>query len=331
MSSLNQSSGFSSTTDGASKCFRYISLRQCWRKFKEVAGARPVFSPSSVDVVTGRILDSQVSSILPLSPAAGSMEVVGGRYQSFSLFIQPIPTRFELDEMCNLWERDVTVSFDLHIGGPLLVPYIQGDTRGQVRSLTRQAISLTVGANCRKHEFFSAVARCRKRVNGGCIWFWINVGLISVHPQFFSIKQDSSIKRISVLLSGLMYSHCFHAWQQEHRRRPDAYVTVNQTDQIRRESFGARLLDPRHGDIIFRFPEIVQGNPEEKTLFASSDLLCRFSPYFKQCTLFHDLAKSSVAWRIFGKHATEFRIPSLIRQWSKYQYSRFEGKVPGNI
>jgi hypothetical protein len=61
-----------------------------------------------------------------------------GRYQSFSLLIQPIPTRFELDEMCNLWDRDVTVYFDLHIGGGLLQPYLQGETRGQIRSLNRQ-------------------------------------------------------------------------------------------------------------------------------------------------------------------------------------------------
>ena len=61
-----------------------------------------------------------------------------GRYQSFSLLIQPIPTRFELDEMCNLWDRDVTLYFDLHIGGSLLQPYIQGDNRGQIRSLNRQ-------------------------------------------------------------------------------------------------------------------------------------------------------------------------------------------------
>ena len=73
-----------------------------------------------------------------------------GRYQSFSLLIQPIPTRFELDEMCNLWDRDVTVYFDLHIGGSLLQPYIQGDSRGQIRSLNRQVCRrenslLTVG------------------------------------------------------------------------------------------------------------------------------------------------------------------------------------------
>jgi len=65
-----------------------------------------------------------------------------GRYQSFSLLIQPIPTRFELDEMCNLWDRDVTVYFDLHIGGSLLQPYIQGDSAGQVRSLNREVQSL---------------------------------------------------------------------------------------------------------------------------------------------------------------------------------------------
>jgi hypothetical protein len=86
-------------------------------------------------VVTGRTIDVQ-----PFSPppAVTNAIDVSGRYQSFSLLIQPIPTRFELDEMCNLWDRDVTVYFDLHIGGGLLQPFVQGDTRGQIRSLNRQ-------------------------------------------------------------------------------------------------------------------------------------------------------------------------------------------------
>jgi hypothetical protein len=91
--------------------------------------------PSAFDVVTGRALDGSLA-IVPPTPTATTMEV-SGRYQSFSLLIQPIPTRFELDEMCNLWDRDVTVYFDLHISGPLLQPYVQGDIRGSVRSLNR--------------------------------------------------------------------------------------------------------------------------------------------------------------------------------------------------
>src|SRR5579859_5073755 len=66
-------------------------------------------------------------------------------------------------------------------------------------------------------------------------------------------------------------------------KHPESSALVSQADIIRREAFGARLLDPRHGDIIFRFPETGLGGHEEKTLFASSDLLCRFSPWFKQC------------------------------------------------
>jgi hypothetical protein len=60
-------------------------------------------------------------------------------------------------------------------------------------------------------------------------------------------------------------------------------MAITPTDSIRREVTGAQLLDARHGDIIFRFPEPGQPNIEEKTLFASSDLLCKFSAYFKQC------------------------------------------------
>jgi hypothetical protein len=62
-------------------------------------------------------------------------------------------------------------------------------------------------------------------------------------------------------------------------------LSIAQADAIRRESFGARLLDARHGDIIFRFPETAQSG-DEKHLFASSDLLCSFSPYFKQRTFY---------------------------------------------
>lgn len=68
-------------------------------------------------------------------------------------------------------------------------------------------------------------------------------------------------------------------------KRPESSMMVSQADIIRREAFGARLLDPRHGDIIFRFPETGSPGHEEKTLFASSDLLIRFSSWFKQCTI----------------------------------------------
>ena len=108
------------------------------KQFKDVIAPRPVYVPSSYDVVTGRSLDVAPSPLSP--PPAGSMvDGAGqaGRYQSFSLLIQPIPTRFELDDMCNLWERDVTVYFDLHVGGILLQPYVQADARGQIRSLNR--------------------------------------------------------------------------------------------------------------------------------------------------------------------------------------------------
>jgi len=46
--------------------------------------------------------------------------LASGGYNSFSLQIVPILTRFEVDDMCNLWDRDVTISFDLHVGGGLL-------------------------------------------------------------------------------------------------------------------------------------------------------------------------------------------------------------------
>ena len=98
---------------------------------------RPVYAPSTFDVVTGRSLDAQQILLTTSPPATNNIDVTG-RYQSFSLLIQPIPTRFELDEMCNLWDRDVTVYYDLHIGGQLLQPFVQGDTRGQIRSLNRQ-------------------------------------------------------------------------------------------------------------------------------------------------------------------------------------------------
>ena len=65
-------------------------------------------------------------------------DIALGRYEAFSLSLHPIATRNELDEMCNLWERDVNVYFDLHIGGALLGQWVQGDTRGQVRSLHRE-------------------------------------------------------------------------------------------------------------------------------------------------------------------------------------------------
>jgi hypothetical protein len=111
-------------------------------------------------VVTGRALDVQSQRpILPPSPVSVNNLDLGGRYQSFSILLHPIPTRFELEEMCNIWERDVTVYFDLHIGGRLLEPYLAGDTRGQIRSLNRQVSSpgskLIVGNSCRIQEWSS--------------------------------------------------------------------------------------------------------------------------------------------------------------------------------
>jgi len=91
-------------------------------------------------VVTGRALDVQPQFVLPPSPPVQNSIDLGGRYQSFSLLLVPIPTKFELDEMCNLWEREVTVSFDLHIGGMLLQPFLQTNAAGQIRSLNRQVI-----------------------------------------------------------------------------------------------------------------------------------------------------------------------------------------------
>ena len=58
---------------------------------------------------------------------------------------------------------------------------------------------------------------------------------------------------------------------------------MHKRDAIRRQVFGARLLDPNHGDVIIRFPETIQTNLEEKVLFAESEILCAFSPYFKNC------------------------------------------------
>jgi hypothetical protein len=85
-------------------------------------------------------------------------------------------------------------------------------------------------------------------------------------------------------------------------------LTVTQNDAIRRESVGARLLDPRHGDVIFRFPDSAKANLEEKMLYASSDLLCNFSGYFKRCIpLFLSLrSNASVTRGIQGELAAEF-------------------------
>jgi len=58
----------------------------------------------------------------------------------------------------------------------------------------------------------------------------------------------------------------------------------HKTDAFRRQTLGARLLDPKHGDVIIRFPETIQTNSEEKALFAESEILCAFSAYFKNCT-----------------------------------------------
>ena len=93
-------------------------------------------------------MDFQTNSNFP-PPSQGGLD----RYQSFSLLLQPIPTRFELNEMCNLWDRDVTVSFDLHVGGSLLQPFILGDARGTIRSLNKHVgahlkIQLIAGTSC---------------------------------------------------------------------------------------------------------------------------------------------------------------------------------------
>ena len=129
-----------------------------------------------------------------------------GRYQSFSLLIQPIPTRFELDEMCNLWDRDVTLYFDLHIGGSLLQPYVQGDPRGQIRSLNRQVLSpRKFDVNGRNNEFVSAADQIRKSLNGIHSQGFSDAGFIFVLPRHFWINQDSSVLRISVLFSELTY------------------------------------------------------------------------------------------------------------------------------
>jgi hypothetical protein len=91
-------------------------------------------------VVSGRPLDVQSLPILPPSPPVQNAVDIGGRYQAFSLLLMPIPTRFELDEMCNLWEREVNVFFDLHVGGMLLQPFTgtQLNAGPQIRSLNRQ-------------------------------------------------------------------------------------------------------------------------------------------------------------------------------------------------
>jgi len=169
-----------------------------------------------------------------------------------------------LDEMCNLWERDVKVYFDLHVGGPLLTPFLQGETRGQIRSLHRDERSIVFRSG---------------PVAGG-----------AVPPKFaewLNICPSSAL----VNKAGLLYKDDFRIVIRidETYTRP---MAITPTDSIRREVTGAQLLDARHGDIIFRFPEPGQPNIEEKTLFASSDLLCKFSAYFKQL-LHGDFRESS--------------------------------------
>lgn len=95
-------------------------------------------------MVTGRGIETSAN---PLSSQPGPLALLGGgsmdvtltngRYNSFSLNFIPIPSRFEVEEMCNLWDRDVTVSFDLHVGGSLLGPFVQQGDRGTIRSLNR--------------------------------------------------------------------------------------------------------------------------------------------------------------------------------------------------
>jgi len=113
---------------------------------------------------------------------------------------------------------------------------------------------------------------------------------------------------------------------QENRKGPDTTnLLYTQADAIRRETFGGHLLDPKHGDVIFRFPETAQQGLEgEKTLFASSDLLVRFSPYFRRCTLsphlnsqivlqgeFADSAPQSLEFQVKYDYETNTNVPAL--------------------
>lgn len=237
--------------------------------------------------MTGLPLDVQATTAL-VPPPTANLDA-GGRYQSFSLLIQPIPTRFELDEMCNLWDRDVTVYFDLHIGGALLQPYIPGDARGQIRSLNRQVFYigavLITGTTHLLPQWSSSEISGMVPSRFFHKIYSHNIGSTFVPPLRSLIRRDSLMSMTSVLSLELMYSLKHSSLYKENRRRADAMLTVTQNDAIRRESFGARLLDPRHGDVIFRFPDSLKANLEEKVLYASSELLCGFAIYFKQCTL----------------------------------------------
>lgn len=122
--------------------------------------------PSPYDVVSGRAVDT-IHPVQAPPPSTVGLESTG-TYKSFSLVLQAIATRFELDEMCNLWDRDVIVSFDLHIGGQLLSPFLQGDVRSQIRSLNRQVRNSQDMADAnRKFQLLSEVVLLVPRLMNG--------------------------------------------------------------------------------------------------------------------------------------------------------------------
>jgi len=122
--------------------------------------------PSPYDVVSGRAVDT-IHPVQAPPPSTVALETTG-TYKSFSLVLQAIATRFELDEMCNLWDRDVIVSFDLHIGGQLLSPFLQGDVRSQIRSLNRQVHNSQGMADAnRKFQLLSEVVLLVPRLMNG--------------------------------------------------------------------------------------------------------------------------------------------------------------------
>jgi hypothetical protein len=133
---------------------------------------RPVFIPSSFDVVTGLPLDVPPQYNLPPSPPAqGPIDLSGttsgeSTYKSFSLLLMPIPSRFELDELCNVWEREVNVYFDLHMSGVLLQRYIPNCPPAQVRSLNRKVPRPKFPAEIRNKKSFSEAVPMRKTTNG---------------------------------------------------------------------------------------------------------------------------------------------------------------------
>ena len=101
-------------------------------------------------------------------------------------------------------------------------------------------------------------------------------------------------------------------------------LNVHQNDAIRREAFGARLLDPKHGDVIIRFPETVQAlDREEKCLFAASEILCAFSPYFKNCTP----SSPFVLFAVFGIFVESMLISVLLGDYKEGSYQNVQYSV----